>query len=130
MENEKLENQSTVSPYDVESQLNEMNGRFVESLRRNNKQIRSDRALSIAEDAQMIYKREIEDIAANLKKMRRDRENMLDLAPENTISLKLASDFDAKAFVTKDIELGLRIRNEEIKLGVATERYEILFGKL
>lgn len=33
------------------------NGAFIESLKRNNSKIRSDRAESISDDAQMIYKR-------------------------------------------------------------------------
>ena len=39
-------------------ELNELKGSFVTSLMRNNKEIRNDRALSIAEDAELIFKRQ------------------------------------------------------------------------
>lgn len=105
-------------------------GAFAESLMRNNRKIREDRALQIAEDAQMIYKRQIEDLQLEIKRLRREREGMLDLSPTTADSLVLASDFNATGFVSKDIELGVKIRNLEIKLEIATTRYSILFGNL
>jgi hypothetical protein len=111
-----------------EDNIKVQSGAFIESLKRNNKQIRSDRADAISEDAQLIYKREIEDLEVSIKRMKREQENMLDLSPENTLSLKLASDFDAKLYVSKDIELGVKIRNEQIKHEIAIKRYRYLFG--
>jgi len=103
-------------------------GAFLESLKRNNKQIRDDRAQAIGEDAEMIYKRKIEDMEITIKRMVRDQENMLDLSPENSTSLKLASDFNAEDYATKDIELGKNIRNLQIVLNIAKRRYNHLFG--
>jgi len=103
-------------------------GAFSESLRRNNKQIRDDRATAIAEDTQLIYKRAIEDIELGLKRMVRERENMLDLSPTNAQSLILASDFNSTDYVTKELQIAMKIRNEEIKLELAKERYTYLFG--
>lgn len=111
----------------VEKQLNELKGSFVTSLRRNNKQIRDDRALSIAEDAEMLFKRKVEDCATNLKRLKRDRENMLDLGGNETTKIISPSDFDAIRFVDKDLELGLKIREEEIKLEILSRRYNELF---
>ena len=108
----------------------EPRGAFIDSLKRNNRQIRDDRATAIGETAQIKYRRAVEDIEVNLKQMRRDRENMMDLSPENALSLKLASDFDADEFVNKDIELGVKIRNAEIKLEIAKKQYEYLFGTM
>ena len=107
----------------------EFSGAFWGSLVRNNKQIKRDRAESIAEDAATIFKRTIEDLEISIRKKKRERENMLDLSPENKQSLILASDFDASAYVSKDIELGVSIRNDEIKLEIAKERYNYLFTK-
>jgi len=104
-------------------------GAFIESLKRNNKQIRNDRATAISEDTELLYKRHIEDLSVSIKRMKRDQENMLDLSPENATSLKLASDFDSAEFVAKDIDLGVRIRNDSIKLEIAMEQYEHLFGR-
>ena len=103
-------------------------GAFIESLKRNNRQIRTDRAEAISEDAEIVYKREVEDLELSIKKMKREQENMLDLSPTNAQSLVLATDFDSKAYVSKDIELGVKIRNAEIKLEIAQKRYSYLFG--
>jgi hypothetical protein len=103
-------------------------GAFAESLLRNNRKIREDRAIAIAEDAETIYRRTVEDLKHSLKKLRRDRESLLDLSPTSADSLKLASDFDAVAWSTKDLEMGVQIRNIEIKLEIAEGRYNHLFG--
>ena len=103
-------------------------GAFVDSLKRNNKQIRSDRADAIAEDAQVIFRRAVEDLQISIGKMKRERENTLDLSPEHAQSLILASDFNAQEYCSRDIELGVKIRNAEIKLEIAQNRYNYLFG--
>lgn len=105
-----------------------MEGAFVESLQRNNKKIRADRAAAISEDAQMIYKREIEDLEMKIKRLTRERDNLLDLSPTDANSLVLATDFDAKGFVDKDLKIGTDIRNLEILLDIAKKRYKFLFG--
>ena len=105
-----------------------MPGAFAESLRRNNRKIREDRAIAISEDTELIYKRSMEDLELSIKKMQREQENMLDLSPTDAQSLVLASDFDSNEYVSKDIELGVKIRNAGIKLEVAQKRYEYLFG--
>lgn len=104
-------------------------GKFLESLMRNNDKIRQDRAQSIAEDAELIYKREAEDLALSIRKLEREQENMLDLSPTDADSLVLASDFDAKNYVSKDLEIGVKLRNLSIKLDIAKERYKELFSK-
>lgn len=125
MENEKevvtSEPETTVVGFDS------MKGSFVESLRRNNSKIKQDRAAAIAEDAELIYKREVEDLEMQIRQIKRERNSMLDLSPTNTDSLVLASDFNSKAFVNKDLELGVKMRNLEIKLEIAKARYRELF---
>jgi hypothetical protein len=108
--------------------LGDMKGAFVGSLVRNNKKIREDRAIAIAESAEMLYKRQVEDTELKIKQLKRDREAMLDLSPSDAQSLVLASDFDAKKFVEKDIELAVTIRNLEITLELAKNRYNYLFN--
>lgn len=110
------------------AELEQMKGSFIESLRRNNKKIRDDRALAIVEDAELVYKREVEDLELQVKKTKRDRDNMLDLSPVNADSLVLATDFNSKDFVNRDIELGVKIRNLEIRLEIARSRYNELFS--
>jgi hypothetical protein len=111
-----------------EEQEVQSGGAFFGSLKRNNKQIRDDRAIAIAEDTQLVYKRKIEDLDLSIKKMKREQENMLDLSPTNAQSLILASDFDSAIYTEKDIDLGVKIRNAEITLEIAKKRYNYLFG--
>ena len=103
-------------------------GAFISSLKRNNKEIRADRAAAIAEDAELVYKRKIEDLEISIRKMQREQEYMLDLSPTTTQSLILASDFNCEEYVAKDIDLGIKIRQAEITLEIAKQRYNYLFG--
>lgn len=118
-----MENTDNVEEKDVKV------GAFVSSLTRTNKEIKKDRAESITEDAQLVYKREIEDMRLNHKRLTRERENMLDLSPNNKDSLMLANEFDAKKFTEKDINIGIALRELEIKLEIAEKSYERLFGE-
>lgn len=106
----------------------DVKGAFAESLKRNNKQIRNDRAEVICEDAYMQYKREIEDLQLQVKKLRRAQENMLDLSPSDATSLKMASDFDAKEYVVKDQALAVKISEVELILNLSKARFLHLFG--
>jgi hypothetical protein len=110
-----------------ENELSKLKGSFVTSLMRNNKQIRDDRALAIAEDAELLFKREVEDVNTELKRLKRDRDNMLDLGGTDKTKIINPSDFKAKEFVAQDLELGLAIRDCEIKLEILTKRYNELF---
>lgn len=104
-------------------------GAFLDSLVRNNQQIRADRARTIVEDAELVYRRKIEDLAMEIKRLRRDQESSLDLSPDNAMNLKPAQDFSATAFVEADTSYSIRIREKEIELGLASERFRYLFGK-
>jgi hypothetical protein len=105
----------------------ELSGAFMDSLTRTNKKIRRDRAEAIAEDAEMTFKRTIEDMERDMKRMKREREYMLDLSPENAQSLMLGKDFDADKFVKLDLKYGTDMHNLQIKLDIARRRYARLF---
>lgn len=105
-------------------------GAFASSLKRSNAKIREDRATTIVDDTQLMYKRQIEDLQVTIKRAKMEQENLLDLSPTTADSLVLASDFNSKAYVDKDVELGVKIRNLDIKLEIATKRYTYLFGGL
>lgn len=110
-----------------EAEATQAPGAFMASLVRNNKTIRDDRATSIFEDAEMVYKRKVEDLETQLKRTRRDRDNMLDLSPSDKNTLMVASDFVADNYVVKDHELSVKIRNLEIEVEIAKARYKTLF---
>ena len=103
-------------------------GAFDTILKRNNKQIRDDRAQAIVEDAELEMKRMMENLERDIKKLMRKREAMLDLSPGNSYSLT-PEKFDASLWVDKDVELGIEIRNTQIKYDIVKSRYEYLFGK-
>ena len=102
-------------------------GAFIASLKRNNREIRDDRAAAIAEKAQVMYRRKVEDLELQLNELKRDQEAMLDMSPDNVFSLKMASDFKADEFVARDLKLGVEIRETEIKLDIAQKQYKHLF---
>lgn len=102
--------------------------RFIESLQRNNDQIREDRARIIGEDAELIYRRRVEDIELKIKRLEREQEGLIDISPLDKNSLTFA-DFQPEAFVQRDIELSLIIRNLNIQLELTRTRFEYLFGK-
>jgi len=114
----------------MEEEVKTNEGAFLASLKRNNKQIRDDRATAIGESAQLLYKRAVEDLEVMIKQKKRDQENMLDLSPSNALSLIVASDFKADIYVKKDMELSVDIRNAEIELEIARNRYKTLFGDM
>ena len=107
----------------------ESRGAFIDSLYRNNKDIRRDRADAIGEDTQLVYKRAIEDLQLRLTRMKRAQQNILDLSPTDARSLVLAADFDSQEFTEKDMQLCIDIRNTEIELELAHARYKQLFGE-
>jgi hypothetical protein len=97
------------------------------SLSRNIKQIKEGRALSILEDAELAYKRKIEDMSQTLKRLNRNVEASLDMSPENVTTLKMM-DFDPEAFIETDAKAAYEIRNISIQLNECKKRYNILFG--
>ena len=103
---------------------------FKESLTASFKQIRADRADGIAEDTELEYKRTIEDLCRQIRGFDRSRENLiLDLAPGNITSTNVVpADFQASTFKEKDLEIGLAKRDALIRLEIAIDRYEDLFG--
>lgn len=104
-----------------------IDGAFVASLKRNNTKIREDRANAIAEDVELIYKRAVEDIQVEIRALDRERENMLDMSPDNALSIIKADSVDAEAFTKKDLEIGVKLRNLQIKQEIAESRYANLF---
>ena len=104
-------------------------GYLQESLGRSNKQIRLERGDAIAEDLEMIYKREIEDKEIDLKRLTRKQVNAFDFSPSNSQSLVMGKDFDAGEVMAEDLKTALAVHNTTIKLTLAKQRYNYLFGE-
>lgn len=108
--------------------LPDMKGAFVDSLTRNNSQIRKDRAIAIAEDAYTEYRRDIEDTLKRIRDLKREQENMLDMSPDNAMNLRMASNFNAEKFVERDKAIAVQLRQEFIVLEETQKRFKHLFG--
>lgn len=104
-------------------------GLFVSSLKRTAKDIKADRAEAIGEQAELKMKRQVEDIGVILKEYKRELSNMLDMSPNNALSLEPAKNFDADKFAERRLELGRKVRLTEIDLKIASDDYKLLFGK-
>lgn len=105
-------------------------GNFKNDLMRSFKEIKESRAISVAEDLEICYKRKIEDLCKKLRQCQRDREDMvLDLAPSNIGNNRVVpSDFNVDQFMEKDLKIGLTKRETEIHLEILLARYEQLVG--
>lgn len=105
-------------------------GTFLKDLTLNFKALKEARALSVAEDTEICYKRKIEDLCREYNGMRRNRENlMLDLCPTTATSTSVVpADFKPELFLEKDVNIGIEARNIKIRLEILVNRYEELFG--
>lgn len=113
----------------LENQEEAKVGFVYQSLQRNNKQIRADRAEALGEDLETPARRACEDLYSDLRKATRDRAAMYDFSPANTQSLVLAKDVDGRAVWKDDMAKSLEIRDLEIKFEIAVARYKELYGK-
>ena len=119
-----------MSKTDLVEMKGDQNSEFLRMLQRSRKEIVGDRAVAIFEETEMIFNRFIVDTRMKIKNLHRERQNLMDVAPKDRISLVPANDFDAKAFIERDIELGQEILDTKEMLGIAEERYQALFGEL
>ena len=103
-------------------------GALWDSLSRNLKQIKEGRAHSILEDAEIAYRRKIENMEHALRKLQRNVEDSLDMSPDSTTTL-LLKDFDADVFIEADAKAAYEIRNLTIQLNECKKRYNALFGE-
>lgn len=105
-------------------------GAFKSDLMRSFKQLKEARAESVVEDAEILYKRKIEDLCKNLRQYERDREDMiLELSPSSVGSSTVVPlDFRIDVLLEKDIELGKKKREDEIILEIVLDRYQRMFG--
>lgn len=115
---------------ETETTVNEVEGGFVQqSLHRNNKQIRSDRAEDLLDELQTGSRRKCEDLLKALNKLKRQRRNMYDFSPTNAQSLVLAAEVDGEDQADKDLKLSVDIRDAQIKYDLQVQRYKELYGK-
>lgn len=102
-------------------------GTFQAMLQRNNKQLREDRALEIAEDLEIAYSRRIEDREKEIKAIDRKMNRMLDITGDNIQTRMSSKDFEAEAFLDVREALIKDRAGSELILDRLKEDYNALF---
>ena len=102
---------------------------FAQTLSRSTTQIKSDRAAEIAELAEISCKRKVEDFEREVKQLERRKKSSLDLSPDNTYSIMKVKDFDPDEFISTYNDLATNLRSTKIKLNIAKQTYNELFGQ-
>jgi hypothetical protein len=105
-------------------------GKFMSTVTGTFKQIREQRAQGLVEDVELAYKRHIEDLIIEVRGYDRNADSLLlDLCPGNVTTLQVVpTEFRPTTYMEKDLALHLNKRNALIKLEIAVDRYEYLFG--
>jgi hypothetical protein len=103
-------------------------GSFYTSVIRGNKQIKADRGQQLLEDGEMSFRRKIEDKGREVTRLKRTLVNMLDLSPENMMTLKMADDFNPDEFANRYCSISVDVRNEVLKLNEYKKAYNRLYG--
>ena len=86
-------------------------------------------AESLHEDFEIGYKRYIEDLCKAIRSCDRERENqMLQLIPNTPGKMIDTADISVNQFLENDVQTGINKRKYQVKLMIALERYEYLFG--
>ena len=104
-------------------------GELQKSLDRNRSKIRADRAEQIADDTRIEFRRSIEDIAREIRRLRSSRSALLDMSPDNSMSIISVKEFSAENFVREASSIAKAIFNKQQELKVLSEEYEFLFGE-
>jgi hypothetical protein len=100
---------------------------FAQLLSRTFGQVKKDRAENILENAEIAYRRHIEDLKIKIKKTERQLENNLDYSPTTAGMMISVENFDENQFVFNDVCLIMDIRDLTIELEQAEKRYKYLF---
>lgn len=100
------------------------------TLKQTYKEIKESRIEAMLEDAEIKYRREIEDVCAKIRRCDRDMEDaILDILPSNAGQGINPSAFDADRLKNTRISTLITRRENAVKLGILVNDYETLFGK-
>lgn len=100
------------------------------TLKQTYKQIKDSRIEAMLEDAELKYRREIEDVCAKVRQCERDMEDaILDILPSNAGQGINPSAFDADRLKNTRISTLITKREQAVRLGILVNDYETLFGE-
>lgn len=105
-------------------------GDFYKSLTKNFSQIKKERAESVTEDLETVYRYYIESLCKRLKDVRRAYNDiLLEIIPETSFkNTAVLSSFDPQKFLQDEEKLGIDEHNLMIKLDINLKHYEQHFG--
>jgi hypothetical protein len=89
---------------------------------------RSDRAPATFKQAKLVYKREIKNLELSIRQLKREQEKIADHPLTDDQASEIASAIDSGAYVSKEVQLGVKIRDLETILKLAKKRFQFLFG--
>lgn len=104
-------------------------GALQASLTRPGSKIRADRARQIASSAKLRYRRKLEDLHLSLRESLDKQESIIDMSPDNSLSIINANDFDPNDFVDKNATLARHIHETREAIDVLQKDFERLFGE-
>jgi hypothetical protein len=80
------------------------------------------------QEPQSIYKREIQNLARLIQYLKKQQEDLAAKTPTEAETSEITDAIDSGAYVSKEIEIAVKIRDLEKKLELAKKRYQFLFG--
>ena len=80
------------------------------------------------QEPRLIYKREIQNLARLIQNLKKQKEDLARMTPTEAKTYEITDAIDSGAYVSKEIEIGVKIRDLEKKLKSAKKRYQFLFG--
>jgi hypothetical protein len=110
-------------PYNYEKQ-----GSNIAFTMGNEKPTASKRATVAAKDAESLYKREMQNLERLIRLLKKEQDNMANLSPTDKRASEITDAIDSGTYVSKEIEIGVKIRDLEKKLETAKKRFQFLFG--
>jgi hypothetical protein len=78
---------------------------------------------------QALYKREIQKLAHLIRCLKKEQEDLADMTPTEAEISEITDAIDSGAYVSKEIEIGVKIMELEKKLESAKKRYRFLFDR-
>ena len=93
----------------------------------NEKPKASKKATVASKDAASLYKREMQNLERLIRLLKKERDNMAKRPLTDKQTSKITDAIDSGAYVSKEIEIGVKIRDLEKKLDTARKRFQFLF---
>ncbi len=77
---------------------------------------------------QSIYKSEIQKLERLIQRLKNQQKDLAGIMPTEAETSEITDAIDCGAYVSKEIEIGVKIMDLEKKLETAKKRYQFLFG--